>query len=378
MNGGTAIVEVLSFPQQNRHKGFSELPASIRRLLYFAKPDTLICLDDGIRPIIPIFAVEISSHVSARDHWMQRFPNLVGCAQERVPGAYIMPGATPNRPNFSGSVDPLFYYAYDRVMEIHQIPFYIAEWQSTDGETLDRDIDFTDQPDHSSSELKRMFSFINLVIESSIHGRDLSSLMNNRLIVDLRDGVRKIGYQDLPQINSFNRLLFNMPTGQFLSWEEVVDWISEKGIDLPTDLPDRIVKRDRNIIFVPQSQREGKTVDELRATLIDRIEKRSGDPYTGQPLVFDYLFCRLGVSPYERDTNLIIDLSVLSFSDLAKYHQSVWQNSPLRFTNYSEIKHIPTYTIHMNEPLSQLMKTFLRLYFYSADIILFREGPIFF
>src|SRR5690242_6565420 len=90
-DAGHCTTKILSLPQQNKHRSFSELPASMRRLLFFAKPDVVICLDDGLRPVRPIFAFEVTTHVPASDHWIQRFHNLVGCAQEKVPGTYILP-----------------------------------------------------------------------------------------------------------------------------------------------------------------------------------------------------------------------------------------------------------------------------------------------
>jgi hypothetical protein len=375
---GLCEVQVLSFPQKNADRDFAELPAALRRLLFFAKPDLVICLDDGLQPIRPIFALESSTHVIARDHWMQRFPYLVGCAQEGVPGAYIMPGAMPHREKFAGRIDPLFYYAYDKVIEIHQTPLYIASWPSSDGEHLDRDNKFHDLPPHDSEDLARTFTFLNLVIEAALHGRDFSILMRDRTVVDLRDQIRKLGYAQLPQINDFERLAVNMREGRFLSFEELSGWIHKKGLTVPNSLPDRITKRQRNLIFTPQSDPRGNTEAQLRTKLVKRIELKGGDPYTGQPLAFDYIFCRLGSTPYERDANLVIDLSVLRFSDLAKYHREAWEKSPLQHTQFSKIKHIPTYTMHLAEGFSQTMKNFLRLYAFAADMIIFHDALLYF
>ena len=375
---GNCVTEILSLPQQNKHPTFSELPASMRRLLFFAKPDVVLCLDDGLRPIRPIFAFEITTHVPARDHWMQRFPNLVGCAQEGVPGSYIIPFHMPDRPKFKGEIDYVFFFAYDRVMEIHQTPFFIAEWETSDGRTLNRDQYYGEFPDHRSKGVDDAFRFLDLVVESAIHGRDSASLMRERLIVDLRNQVRKLGYASVPEIRQFERLRFNMPKGDFLTLQEVEEWLADKNLELPKGLPDRIVKRSRNLIYVPQVKRTGVTIEALRETLRTRIAKKSGDPYTAQPLAFDYLFCRLGPTAYERDANLIIDLSVLKFSDLAQYHKEIWAASPLRFTEYNQIDYIPRYTMYLTEGCAQVLKTFLRVYAFTADIIVFSDGVIYF
>lgn len=102
-------VNIGSFPQQHTHKEFATLPVAVRRLLFFARPDVVVCIDDEIRPIYPIFAFELTDHVPAQDHWMQRFNNLVGCAQEGVPGAYILPFGMPNHPTFPSELDHVFF-----------------------------------------------------------------------------------------------------------------------------------------------------------------------------------------------------------------------------------------------------------------------------
>lgn len=109
-----------------------------------------------------------------------------------------------------------------------------------------------------------------------------------------------------------------------------------------------------------------------------RIKNKGADPYLGQPLAFDYIFCRLGKTPYERDTNLIIDLSMLYFEDFSCYHKKIWDRCPLQNENLNDIKNIPEYTMYLTEGCAQVMKNFIRVYSFTADIIIFREGMIYF
>ena len=162
-----------SLPQHSSHKTFAELPSAVRRLLFFARPDVVICLNDGIRPTYPIFAFELTDHVPAQDHWMQRFNNLVGPAQERVPGAYILPFAMPNHPKFKSQLDHVFFYAYDRVTEIHRTPIFIAEWETIGGHTTKNDQVYHALPDRNSPDLILTFRFLEQVIDSAIHGGQL-------------------------------------------------------------------------------------------------------------------------------------------------------------------------------------------------------------
>lgn len=374
---GQAASEIRKLPD-NHTVGFAELPDELRRLLFFAKPDVVICYDNGIQPIRPVFAFELTNHRPARDHWLQRFNNLVGCAQIGVPGAYVLPFDLSRHPRFPSKLDSAFFYAYDRVMEIHQTPFYIAEWESADQSTLDFDAAYADLPVHSSGPIVKTMSFLNMVLTSAMNGTPVNLLLQERMIVELRDDMRQRAYSPIPQISDFARLKKNMANGGFLSWPEIRAWLGNKGIAVPGNIPDRIVRRTRNLIFTPIVQDRGQAPEQLRARLNTRIKSNGADPYLGQPLAFDYIFCRLGKTPYERDANLIIDLSVLSFEDFSCYHSKVWADCPLQHNDLSAIRNIPEYTMFLTEGCAQVMKNFLRVYSFTADLIVFKEGLVYF
>lgn len=146
---------------------------------------------------------------------------------------------------------------------------------------------------------------------------------------------------------------------------------------MPSDVLDRIAKREKTIILAPLVG--SKPDEQKREALLSRIKKRGGDPYTQQPLLFDYLFCRLGPDPSERDTNLVIDLTILSFADFAEYVANTWQKSPLQTREFSEIEQrIPIYMMHLTPGLGRVMKNFVRLNAFSADLIAFRDGLLYF
>jgi hypothetical protein len=200
--------------------------------------------------------------------------------------------------------------------------------------------------------------------------------VRERVIVELRNELRKIGYQKIPEINDFDRLTINLPNNRPLTQAEFVDWLKTHGHSLPRSLPDRIKKRDRMLIFSPTLKRD---VEHDRTMLLGRIHAKGGDPYTQQPLVFDYLFCRTGATPAERDTNLVVDLTIFYFSDFSSYISSAWSKSPLRQTKFTDIENeIPRYTLHLTSGIAQVVKNFVRLYAYAADIIVFRDGILYF
>jgi hypothetical protein len=116
-----------------------------------------------------------------------------------------------------------------------------------------------------------------------------------------------------------------------------------------------------------------------RKKLRTRIKLKGGDPYTQQPLVFDYLFCRVGPSTEERDANLVADLTVLHFADFAEYVADTWDRSPLREKAYGQIKdRMPVYALHLADGPQQVTKNFVRLYSFAADIIVFSDGMLVF
>jgi hypothetical protein len=367
ISAGTVEHEVLSMPQQNAHAAFAGLAPEIRQLLFFAKPDLIVCMDDGVRPTFPVFALDVTEHVPARDHWIQRFPNLIACAEYGVPGAFVAPGEMPDREKFAGREDPFFFFAYDRVMDIHATPLYIAEWASGDGRSLDRDVKYGDLPPHDSPGMANVLAFFNLVLDAAIKGRNLAEVRSTRLVLDLRVDVRRRGYVKIPTPADFSRVAGTMSRAEFESW------LSDRDLGFPTSIPDRISKRDKFLVFSPQRAAEVDR-EAFRTTFAKRIKEKGGDPYTQLPLVFDYLFCRTGPSPRQRDVNLVVDLTALDFIDFAGYVSSAWKKSPLREVDVAKIKaRTDTYTLHLTEGVHQELKNFVRLYAYAADVIVFDD-----
>ena len=97
------------------------------------------------------------------------------------------------------------------------------------------------------------------------------------------------------------------------------------------------------------------------------------NPYNGMPLAFDCMFCRLGPTPRERDINLIIDLSELSFADFAEFHKSTHDDSPLGDTSPPPKNLLPKYSLHLTRGYIHEIKDFIRQYCYAADIIVLKD-----
>lgn len=255
---------------------------------------------------------------------------------------------------------------------------FIAEWGVEEGRTTKCDAVYASLPDRNLPDMLVTFQYLDRVIEYAENGRPLQDLYRERLIVNLRNKIRRRAYSRIPEIRDFARLSFNMPNNRPLDNEEFEAWLGEKGFSIPSDFPERFLKRNKHLIFVPQSNRSGKTVEQLRGALNTRIAAKGGDPYLGQPLAFDYIFCRLGPTTFERDVSLIVDLSVLKFEDMAKYHRTIWEKSPLRLTDPNEVKDIPTYTMYLKEGSAQVLKNVLRIYAFASDVIIYGDAMIYF
>ena len=376
---GVITTKQVKLPSKNSDKKYFTLPEKLRELLYFTKPDLVICLDDGREPTRPIFVIEKTCAKVAQDHWLQRFNNLVGAAQLGIPGAYITPYDLSNDSTFPGKLDSAFFYAYGRVMEIHNMPIYIAEWETiaNNRQNLDCDMDprFMSQPNHLSRSMANLIKFINLALEFERTGKDISKLMADRLMVDLRGEMNIKAFSSIPQISDFNRLTHNMPGGAPLSKVQFDAYIARLGLTMPTNLPERIGKRNEYVVFTPVIR---GTQTKRHSTFVSRLE-HGADPYVGQPLAIDYMFCRLGKTPYERDKNLVIDLSFYEFKEFAKAYNTIHSKCPLKETKYTDVKkNLYKYGVITTEGCAQTQNVFWRIYTFAADLIILKDGVLVF
>lgn len=360
-------VKIVSIPNTNKGNQFALLPRSLRKLLFFGHPDVALTYDNGIENEKTIFAWEITDAKPATDHWMQRFPCLVGACELGIPSVFIMRYES-RTDKWKGKLNSEFFYAYDRVMEIQEIPIYLADWTPNEFGKLSADKDYPDVPDRDSVSMQDTLKFLNTTIDYAIHGKDFKNLIKERLIVDLRNKHR-IKISEIPIPKNYKRLTELSKEG-YLEWTEVESFIKKnKKLEIP-DLPERISLRAKSLIFTPRLKNTDRV---LKETLMDRIHKKNGNPYNGMPLAFDFMFCRLGTSTYERDINLIIDLSELSFEEFSEYARKVHESSPIGKNTIPSKKEIPRYSLHLTEGYNHEIKDFIRQYCYAADIIILKD-----
>ena len=362
-------VKIVSLPNSNTSKEFTRLPRSVRKLLFFGHPDVILTYNNGIEPEKSVFAWEITDAKPATDHWQQRFPSLVGACELGVPSIFILRFESDTI-KWTNKLESEFFYAYDRVMEIEQIPIYLADWNpdSTGKFTIDKD--YPDVPDRNSESMVDTLNFLNKVIDYALHGKDFHKLLKERLLVDLRNKI-KVKIQDVPLPEEYKRLTVSSSTG-YSTWKQVESYIKTRCSYKVTHIPDRILLRDKSLIFVPRPEfHKGKRV--LKETLISRIIAKNGNPYNGMPLAFDFMFCRLGPSTYERDVNLIIDMSEVSYSEFISFAKTIHNSSPIATKGIPKSDEISRLSLHLTEGYTHEIKDFIRQYCYAADLLILKD-----
>ena len=91
------------------------------------------------------------------------------------------------------------------------------------------------------------------------------------------------------------------------------------------------------------------------------------------PLAFDFMFCRLGQSHYERDVNLIIDLSELCYDDFIGFAKTIHNSSPISVKGIPPIDQLSRLALHLTDGYTHEIKDFIRQYCYAADLIILSD-----
>ena len=366
----TETVNIHPLSNTNSDNKFGLLPYSVRKLLFFGHPDVMLSYYDGLQPERCVFAWEITDAKPATDHWMQRFTSLVGACEVGVPSVFILKFEA-NTKQWSAEIESEFFYAYNRVMDIHRIPIYIANWQPDVSGKFQEDPDYSGIPYRKIEPMMDSVGFFEMVMDYAVHGKDFKNLLQERLIVDLKDKLTvKISVKPTP--SEYERLCIIDKKG-YVDTSKALEYIKNKlGKELP-EIPERIKNREKSIVFVPRPQVCSGRRANPKETLLNRIQKRNGNPYNGMPLAFDFMFCRLGPTPRERDKNLIIDLSELSFAEFASFHKDIHDKSPLGSTTPPSEESLPKYSLHLTQGYTHEFKDFIRQYCYAADILIFKD-----
>ena len=85
---------------------------------------------------------------------------------------------------------------------------------------------------------------------------------------------------------------------------------------------------------------------------------------------------RLGPTSYERDINLIIDMSEIKYKEFIWFAKSVHDSSPIAAKSLPAKDQISRLSLHLTEGYTHEIKDFIRQYCYAADLIILEDFVI--
>src|SRR3989339_122018 len=315
----------------NKTDNFAKNPKKIQDMLYLDKPDVIITYQENEQSIeIPVLSLEISEQTPMGQNTFQRFPRAVASAEQGVPFVIIFPEkdwVQRTKKESSGweMASPFVFNGLKKLSEFHNIPVFSVNWACNEKKVSHKgyksyDTKFPNMPDSNSEEMKKLFIFINLLIQNTLGGYQTSKLLENREI------------------------------------KELVEDLDAKRFDTST-FPDYIKARDESLIFYSET-------NNFRA-----------DPYTGTMLVYDYSFCRYGKEKTGRHRNLIVHFPKISFSDIeCKYSSYYERRCPFKPGSKHDNQYL---ALHLRDGCKFTKIKEFRIYFYFADIIILKDVILF-
>jgi hypothetical protein len=252
----------------------------VENLIQYDRPDIILMSRDKA-----LLVVEKTREVPTGHNVGQRVARLVRAIENNVPTIKYFPFDAKKHGKYAGlcNLNIRLLLAFDRMWKIHRTPIIALNWKSdADGELID-----------DGSEDDEIRVVIKNYVESSFD-RDCPTFdqikVNNDAEYTRRLGKKK-AYGDPPPSVQL------IPTKIYLN-----------------QIRGRLTSKD--IISL-------ETHDESLIYSIKMTESKCKrqDPYTGMQFIYDYIYCRRGINPKEKHTNLI-----LQFPDIRK---AVWlKNNP--------------------------------------------------
>ena len=370
----------------NNAKNFHTMPDHIKNILYLDAPDIIVEINSE-----PIFSIEVSTEAGTGHNAFQRFARLAASVENDVPAFYIYPeAAIITRQNTFprwDKINPLVFKALDDVMSIYKIPALLYYFPSdfreyglnaqespnllTKGLKFDSNRQYAGSPDGTDSEMQKMFSTINEIIEvvesdGVIKGRE--KLLSKRTVIDRKnfmqtEYVNKGGNINMSPLSATVKI----PTQYLLNYLSSYE------------------NNDYQI---------GELLKSRQETIVYKIDASfRGDPYPGALAAIDYLVCREGRSFEERKYNLVLAWGEFSIdehnqtiilggdkSDVNDFVNAVKasENKNLLTKNYSEITNseIPRYYMQVRYGSTFSKVKHIRVFSYFADAILFPNGSL--
>ncbi|GAH47637.1 unnamed protein product, partial [marine sediment metagenome] len=272
-------------------------------------PDVIITYQENERSIeVPILSIEISKQTPMGQNTFQRFPRAVASAEFDVPFVIIFPEkdwVEREKKENSGweHASPFVFNSLKKLSELHKVPIFSINWSSSDKKISLKgykyyDKEFPNMPDSKRKEMKKLFSFINLLIKNTLDGNSAYKLLESKIVKDFIDDMDEKRFS---KGGDFLKKIPSKGSGRVIKTKDLKKYIvntSKLGKFNFKILPDYIRAKDESLIFYSET-------NNFRA-----------DPYAGTMLVYDYSFCRHGKEKKDRHTNLFVHFPKLTFKDI--------------------------------------------------------------
>lgn len=263
----------------------------IDRVIRYDRPDIILIRENRV-----VLGLEKTTEVPTGHNIGQRFARIVCAAEERIPFIYFLPFAVMKHGKYASVcwINARLLVALKKLSQIHKVPILAVNWKSDDKYELIRD---------GTQDI-----FLKEII-----GQFIDHDFKHKIPI-----LTEV-YQEMDK--AYNESLKKYP--KYASPPETL--ILTKTTKYLTDL----------------KRKFGKTIKlplhflKRRETILYKIGMKyvRADPYTGMQLIYDYLLARAGITPKERNRNLVLQMLNIS--------NEMWR----KVANKKERKDIKIYTL---------------------------------
>lgn len=255
-------------------------PDLINTLLRYDRPDIILAKDGK-----PVLVVEKTREVPTGHNVGQRFGRIVNAAEERVPVILFIPFKAEKHGKHQSlcNIPIRLFTALNKMEEIHKVPILVLNWPvDSKNEIL---IDGTENEE-----------FDEILYE-------LLTSKNNTFSKSTLSAIKEKNEQVVSTLNLRTDSLPN--SARIVSTKEYIEQLrqDEKISDETLTVQNEFRELDKTLVY---------TI-EMTAEKCNRQ-----DPYTGQQFVYDYQFCRTGISPDDKKINLVLKFPHISMKTWLK------------------------------------------------------------
>lgn len=355
----------------NNTYDFVKNPKKVQEILYLDKPDIIITYkkdDNSIEE--PILCIEISEQTPMWQNAYQRFARATASIELWVPFIFLFPERdwverTDKKNSSWEKSSPFIFYALKKLTDIHNIPAFAVNWEISDKILWIKwykyyDDQFNNMPDSNRKNIKKLFTFIDL-LSDKVKNKWISILWNLKEEISItNDFIEENSSKAYSKGYDYLRNIPSKWSWQFISTNEIKNYINENNIEFNENLPENILNRDESLVFFSKTK-------SFRA-----------DPYTWTILVYDYCFCRFWINKENRHKNLIIHLPEVTFSELREKYVNYYNSKcPLKWCTTWRCSDVQYLTLHLRDWCKFTKQKEFRIFFYFADMIILKDKVLY-